>query len=76
MSMIIIAMYQTTGSEVTTEFSSLFCGFTRKELSPEREIDLCGVCTGPRKPGKSWNFIVAFSRTESSAKKLMVLEIC
>ena len=21
------------------------------------------VCMGPRKPGKSWNFVVAFSRT-------------
>jgi len=28
---------------------------------------------GPGKPGKSWNFIVAFSRTGKSWK---VLEIC
>jgi len=27
------------------------------------------VCTGPGKPGKSWNFIVAFSRTGKSWKK-------
>jgi len=29
------------------------------------------VCTGSEKPGKSWNFIVAFSRT---GKRLLVLE--
>ena len=27
------------------------------------------VCTGPGKPGKSWNFIVALSRTGKSWKK-------
>ena len=27
------------------------------------------VCTGPGKPGKSWNFIVAFSRAGKSWKK-------
>ena len=27
------------------------------------------VCTGPGKPGKSWNFIVSFSRTGKSWKK-------
>ena len=27
------------------------------------------VCTGPGKPGKSWNFIMAFSRTGKSWKK-------
>jgi len=27
------------------------------------------VCTGPGKPGKSWIFIAAFSRTEKSWKK-------
>ena len=31
------------------------------------------VRTGPGKPGKSWNFILAFSRTGKSWK---VLEIC
>ena len=30
---------------------------------------LAGFCTGPRKPGKSWNFIMAFSRTGKSWKK-------
>ena len=32
------------------------------------------VCTGPGKPGKSWNFIMAFSRTGKSWKKPLVLE--
>jgi len=27
------------------------------------------VCAGPGKPGKSWNFIVAFSRTGKSWKR-------
>ena len=27
------------------------------------------VCTGPGKPGRSWNFIMAFSRTGKSWKK-------
>jgi len=27
------------------------------------------VCTGPGKPGKSWNVVVAFSRTGKSWKK-------
>jgi len=27
------------------------------------------VCTGPGKPEKSWNFVVAFSRTGKSWKK-------
>ena len=31
------------------------------------------VRTGPGRPGKSWNFIMAFSRTGKSWK---VLEIC
>ena len=34
---------------------------------------LIRVHTGPGKPGKSWNFIMAFSRTGKSWK---VLEIC
>jgi len=37
------------------------------------------VCTGPGKPGKSWNFIVAFSRTgvlEKGYWSWKVLEIC
>jgi len=29
---------------------------------------------GPGKPGKSWNFIVAFSQTGKSWKRLLVLE--
>jgi len=29
---------------------------------------------GPGKPGKSWNFTVAFSRTGKSWKRLLVLE--
>ena len=29
----------------------------------------CRVRTGPGKPGKSWNFIMAFSRTGKSWKK-------
>ena len=32
------------------------------------------VRTGPGKPGKSWNFILAFSRTGKSWKKPLVLE--
>ena len=27
------------------------------------------LCTGPGKPGKSWNFIMAFPRTGKSWKK-------
>jgi len=34
------------------------------------QVPLCRVRTGPRKPGKSWNFIVAFSRTGKSWKKV------
>ena len=30
---------------------------------------ICRVRTGPGKPGKSWNFILAFSRTGRSWKK-------
>ena len=29
---------------------------------------------GPGKPGKSWNFVVALSRTGSLGKRLLVLE--
>ena len=29
-----------------------------------------GVRTGPGKPGKSWNFIMAFSTTGKSSKKV------
>jgi len=32
-------------------------------------ITMYRVCTGPGKPGKSWNFIVAFSRTGKSWKR-------
>ena len=32
-------------------------------------VVLAGFRTGPRKPGKSWNFIMAFSRTGKSWKK-------
>ena len=32
--------------------------------------------TGPGKPGKSWNLIMAFSRTGKSWKKPLALEIC
>ena len=32
-------------------------------------ISTCRVRTGPGKPGKSWNFVVAFSRTGKSWKK-------
>jgi len=32
------------------------------------------VCTGFGKPGKSWNFVVAFSRTGKCWKRLLVLE--
>ena len=32
-------------------------------------IELYRVRTGPGKPGKSWNFIMAFSRTGKSWKK-------
>ena len=28
----------------------------------------CRVCTGPENPGKSWNFILTFSRTGKSWK--------
>ena len=42
-----------------------------------RELGQClaftGFRTGPGKPGKSWNFIEAFSRAGKSWK---VLEIC
>ena len=31
--------------------------------------DLHRVCTGPGKPGKSWDFIMDFSRTGKSWKK-------
>jgi len=31
--------------------------------------DKLRVCTGPGKPGKSWNFTVAFSRTGKSWKR-------
>jgi len=32
--------------------------------------DICNrVCTGPGKSGKSWNFVVAFSRTGKCWKK-------
>ena len=30
--------------------------------------------TGPGKPGKSWNFIMAFSKTRKSCKRPLVLE--
>ena len=32
------------------------------------------VRTGPGKPGKSWNFIMAFSRTGKSWERPLVLE--
>ena len=39
-----------------------------------RFLKLYRVRTGPGKPGKSWNFVVAFSRTGKSWKMLLVLE--
>ena len=32
-------------------------------------LNIYRVCTGPGKPGKSWNFIMAFSRAGKSWKK-------
>ena len=29
---------------------------------------------GPGRPGKSWNLVVAFSRTGKSCKRLLILE--
>ena len=39
----------------------------RKKVSPRQSYNR--VRTGPGKPGKSWNFILAFSRTGKSWKK-------
>ena len=46
-------------------------------------LSISRVRTGPGKPGKSWNFVMAFSRTGKSWKKATgpgkswkVLEIC
>jgi len=36
-------------------------------------MKLIRVRTGPGKPGKSWNFVMAFSRTGKSWKKVMGL---
>ena len=39
------------------------------KLSTLRKLNvLVRVLTGPGKPGKSWNFIMAFSKLESSEK--------
>jgi len=40
-----------------------------KNLDQSLTADMYRVCMGPGKPGKSWNFVVAFSRTGKSWKK-------
>ena len=40
----------------------------------ETERTKSKVRTGPGKPGKSWNFVMAFSRTEKSWKRATGLE--
>ena len=42
---------------------------TRLVAQPLEHGDIFRVRTGPGKPGKSWNFIMAFSRTGKSWKK-------
>ena len=44
-------------------YSQIGCSFELCKLPTDR------VRTGPGKPGKSWNFIMAFSRTGKSWKK-------
>ena len=38
-------------------------------LNDRQPVTVFRVRTGPGKPGKSWNFIMAFSRTGKSWKK-------
>jgi len=40
-----------------------------ENLDQSLTADMYRVCMGPGKPGKSWNFVVAFSRTGKSWKK-------
>ena len=47
---ITITLYQPQVVKPQQSFFSLFCGFTRKEFSPEREIYLYRVCMGLGKP--------------------------
>ena len=48
------------------DFPSLSCSYW---LISDRDSSLYRVRTGPGKPGKSWNFTIAFSRTGKSWKK-------
>ena len=48
-------------------------------MTETKKLHICRVRTSPGKPGKSWNFIMAFSRIgkswkESPGKKSLVLE--
>ena len=51
--------------------SSLNCNETSisRRVGKNRQSTRIRVRTGPGKPGKSWNFILAFSRTGKSWKK-------
>ena len=67
-------MLQTlTGSSLNTSVLRLSCPeafpFFRDLVAAMISFSSGRVRTGPGKPGKSWNFIMAFSRTGKSWKK-------
>ena len=47
----------------------VFSHMTRLTCFPMFDTGYISVRTGPGKPGKSWNFVLAFSRTGKSWKK-------
>ena len=51
-----------------------FCSFSRHMKHIWFFLVITRVRMGPGKPGKSWNFILAFSGLESPGKRLLVLE--
>ena len=57
---------------ILNNFTVIFLNFGMLRIKCHSQISdsLSRVRTGPGKPGKSWNFIMAFSRTGKSWKKV------
>ena len=61
-------IYVTDHFESYLEYN-LYLTFDAWQMVNSIDLDLHRVRTGPGKPGKSWNFVMAFSRTGKSWKK-------